>query len=205
MLKRVWKHCCSKWCQFPYHVSFLTIRKYRAVHNTWHNGDSTKGNILRYTEPFSTILQWLESWERELSNHCKIIENGSVDRKIWSISVLPSGQKFSSRPLFEGKGIGGPRTRQSPSRYELLRTGSSVVFQRQKHRFSNPVTLLYIIATEVAFSCTSSEKLAQPGLTPTLHATLCHTLYVTLCGVMGVGWNSWDRHRLMSWIDPRRS
>ena len=56
-------------------------------------------HIPRYTEPFSTILQSFESPDSQLSNHCKIVENGSVYRKIWSISVLPSGRKFSSRLL----------------------------------------------------------------------------------------------------------
>ena len=42
-------------------------------------------HILCYTEPFSTILQLFESPRSQLSNHCKIVENGSVYRKIWSV------------------------------------------------------------------------------------------------------------------------
>ena len=42
-------------------------------------------HILRYTEPFSTILQWFENPHSQLSNHCKIVENGSVDRKMWTL------------------------------------------------------------------------------------------------------------------------
>ena len=56
-------------------------------------------HIARSTEPVLTILYSFESLHSQLSNEYKFVENGSVYRKIWSISVLHSGQKLSSRPL----------------------------------------------------------------------------------------------------------